>query len=219
MSYEKTFTGLKTKELNEQLDLYRTFDDIVVPAEDSEELSNNEKRISVLDALRAEHGVAYTVTEEDVAAHPKFVENEIDAGEIVLLTPAELAELETAPEGDEKPGDDTKDQKDPGAAPEGAQEGAGASPTATEDAKDEAAAQAAVDAVHPGAATPADTIAPEVAAEFRYVDGMEATYLGRTVTSVSNKIISGALYKEVHTPTESFTITEAEFHRDVKPRA
>ena len=160
-------------ELETEIAQYRGFLGVEVPAADSEELSNNEKRTAVLTALRKEHGTALTITSADIEANPAFVEAGTKEGDVVLLEADELEALYAARE-----------------------------PAADEEGKeDEKAYDEALDtAMKPS-------------------ENAELTYLGRTVTNISNKIISGALYKEVSTGTETFTITVAEFDRDVTPRS
>lgn len=208
--------------LEAELEQYRDFEGIDVPAADSEELSNNEKRAAVLTALREEHGTIVTLTQEDIDDNAAFGE-EAEAGDAILLTADELETFEAArearearekgPEGEQKP---LEGEQDGGAADTRTPEQK-ADDEATQKAKEDAANQEE----HPGAA-PAGSgdVTKDVAAEFKPVPGgTELTYMGRTVVSVANRIIGGALYKEVQTPLETFTLSAEEFDRDVKPRA
>lgn len=97
---DKPLSKRNTAELEAELDLYRSFDDIEVPAADSEELSNNGKRAAVIEALRAEHGYAWKLTQEDIESNPAFADvADIKVDDVLLLDAEEWEAALKAEEG------------------------------------------------------------------------------------------------------------------------
>lgn len=79
-------------QLEAELQMYRDIDNdaIVVPAADSDELSNTSKRIAEIERLRKEFGVPVNVTQEFIDENPALELSADDVGSVVLLGEDEL---------------------------------------------------------------------------------------------------------------------------------
>lgn len=229
-------------ELEAELGLYRSFEDIEVPAEGDEAISNNEKRIAFLTALRQEHGFAHQLTEEDIKRNPALGE-EAAAGDIVLLTSEEVEDLaaKAANEGDEATFVITQEDLDahPALVEAGFEAGQEVTGTfladadvpqevleafeAARKAREGADAPPAPSGEGPGPVEAdkggSDDVENAPAAEDDApIASGELVFRGRTVHEVRNKIIGGRLYKEVDMGSHVETLTEADFAEQVRPR-